>query len=175
MNPREQQWLKEFREFVNAEDAEVPPSVCKSILQKVHMALNPPWYLIFVKILGVHLFTGTLSLAVCDHFEMNPFKTEFSLSEYFMKFGHSTCMVFCGVFFIGISIFASGYILRSEELRVLRRSAFIQSLGLGAISLFGFWLFGAEIAISIALLWLIGALIGGISISELVFRMRLPT
>ena len=175
MNPKEQQWLKEFREFVNAEIMEVPPSVSKGILQNVHKALNPPWYLIFMKILGVHLFTGTLSLAACNQFEMNPFKTEFSLSEYFMKFGHSTCMVFCGVLFIGISIFASGYILRSEELRVLRRSAFIQSLGLGAISLFGFWLFGAEIAISIALLWLIGALIGGISISELVFRMRLPT
>ncbi|MDZ4660178.1 MAG: hypothetical protein SGJ18_01030 [Pseudomonadota bacterium] len=175
MNSKEQEWLKDFQEFVNAEGVPVPPAVSESILQYVHKALSPAWYIIFIKILTVHLVTGTLSLAVCSQFGMNPFNSGFSLVEYFMKFGHSTCMVFCGVLFVGMSFFVSGFLMRPEELRVLRKSALIQSLGLGFLSLLGFWLFGAEIAAGIALLWLIGALIGGVSTSEIIFRWRLQT
>ena len=173
MNPKEQEWLKDFQEFASTESIPVPNDVSQKVLQHVHKQLNPSKYLIFMKILGVHLVTGTLSMAICNQFDMNPFKLDFSLSDYFMKFGHSTCMVFCGVLFVGLSFLVSSYLIRTEELRVLKKSAFIQSFSLGIVSLSVFWFFGAEIALGIATFWLLGALIGGISVSELVFRLRL--
>lgn len=171
----EKEWLEDFQEFVNTESQMVPKEISEKVLRRVKKSLNPAWYFIFMKLFCVHLLTGTLSMGICNQFGMSPFNTGFSLSDYFMKFGHSTCMFFCGVLFVGGSILISSYIIRPEELRVLKRSAVVQSLSLGILSLSIFWLLGAEIALSIAILWMIGALIGGVSVSEVVFRLRMKS
>jgi len=167
---REKVWLEEFREFVQSEGSAVPAEVSERILREVRAQLNPSAWTVFAKLLGIHGVVGTLSLVVCNQFGLNPFHTEFSLSEYFMKFGHSTCMVLCGVLFIGLTVTLGHLVLRREELLVLSKNAFLQVFGLSVFSLVAFIAFGAEIVFGIAALWLLGAMVGGILASRLLFR-----
>ena len=105
MNPRitEKEWLEDFKDFVTAKEVAVPEDVSKRILNYIHRDLNPSSWLVFLKLLGIHSIVGTLSLAMCDQFGMNPFNTSFSLSQYFMRFGYSFCMVLCGGLFLGLT------------------------------------------------------------------------
>jgi hypothetical protein len=162
MKITEKEWLEDFKEFVEADGVPVPKKVSSQILKKVRSDLNPSAWLVFAKMLGIHLVVGTLSLAICDQFGLSPFDSNFSLSEYFMRLGHSTCMIFCGVLFIGLTVTLGHFVLRREEFLVLSRNAPLQVFGLSVLSLAAFIGFGADIVLSIAALWLLGAMIGGV-------------
>jgi hypothetical protein len=161
----EKEWIEDFQEFVKSEGAVVPKDVTATILSRVHKDLNPSPWLVFSKLLGVHAIGGTFSLAICNQFGISPFQTGFSLSDYFMKFGNSTCMFLCGLIFLSLSLLLSRLLLRPEELVVLKRSAGLQVFGLSMISLGVFAILGAPLALSVALLWLAGAMLGGMSIA----------
>lgn len=159
---KEKEWLENFKDFVNSDGVPVPKEISNQILQKVRQDLNPSAWLVFGKLLGIHALVGTLSLAICNQFGLNPFHTNFSLSDYFMKFGHSTCMVLCGVLFISLTIGLSYLVLRREELFILSKNAPLQVFGLSLLSLAAFIGFGAEIVLGIAVLWFLGAMLGGL-------------
>jgi hypothetical protein len=166
----EKEWLEDFKEFVESKGEPVPKDVFDNILRHVWTDLNPSAWLVFSKLLGVHLVVGTLSLAICAQFGLNPFHTRFSLSDLFMRYGHSTCMVLCGVLFIGLTILLGSLVLRREELLVLSKNAPLQVFGLSLFSLVVFIAFGAEIAAEIGILWLVGAMIGGVLTAKTVIR-----
>lgn len=169
MNPKisEKEWLEDFQDFVRAEGSPVPHETSKAILERIHEALNPSPWIIFFKLLSIHTVVGTLSLAICNQFGMSPFETNFSLSEYMMKFGHSACMASCGFLFIGLTIALCRPLLRPEEFRVLKKNAALQVFGLSTLSLVIFFAFGAEIVLTVGLLWLIGAMVGGLTFTLL--------
>jgi hypothetical protein len=161
MSPNNE-WQNDFNEFMSSGHAKVPEVVSAKVLVKMDSLLNPSAKAVFAKILGIHLVVGFLSLAVCHQFGMNPFGTSFSLESVFMKMGgHSVCMVFCGVLFVGLSFLTAGAFLSIEEIRALKRTEFAQVLSLGVISLGLFSVVGAELALTFAGFWLLGALIGG--------------
>lgn len=158
----EKKWIEEFKDFVGGgEGVEVPEGLSKQLFQYVHKSLNPSPWIVFLKLLGIHAVVGTLSLAICDQFGLNPFNSSFSLSAYFMKFGHSICMLLCGFLFISLTLVLGRQILRPEEIKVLRQKAFVQIPVLSALSLGAFMIFGGEVALGIGILWLLGAIVGG--------------
>jgi len=163
----EKEWLEDFREFVRSEGTPVPRGISDSILAQVRQDLNPSAWLVFAKLFGVHVLVGTLSLAICNQFGITPFQTGFSLSDYFMKFGHSTCMFLCGVLFLSLSLLICRSIVFPEELRVLRKNVWLQVFGLSMISLGIFAALGAQITLAIGVLWLAGAMLGGIAVAML--------
>lgn len=163
----EKEWLEDFQDFVRAEGSSVTYETSKVILERIHKELNPSPWIIFLKLLIAHGVVGTLSLAICDQFGMSPFQTNFSLSEYMMKFGYSACMTFCGFLFIGLTVALVRRFLRPEEYRVLRSNAPLQIFGLSTLSLVAFFAFGAEIVFTVGLLWFIGAMVGGITLTLL--------
>lgn len=167
MRRTEKEWLEDFKDFANTEGVSVPEELSDQILSRIRADMNPSAWLVFLKMLGIHLVVGTLSLAVCDQFGMSPFKTNFSLSEYFMKFGHSFCMVFCGFLFMGLSVILGSCTLKREELLVLSKNSLLQVFGLSVFSLAAFIGFGANVVFGIALLWLTGAMIGGILVTKI--------
>jgi hypothetical protein len=68
---------------------------------------------------------------------------------------------------------AAGYFLSAEEVRALRRTEFLQILALGIFSLLVFAVFGTELALAFAALWLLGAVIGGYLAFEAAWRLRI--
>jgi hypothetical protein len=158
----EKEWMEDFQQFLRSEADSVPESVSNSVFTEVRRDLNPSALIVFAKLLGIHTVVGTLSLAICNQFGVSPFSSGFSLSDYFMKFGHSACMFFCGTLFLSLSMVMFRLFVRPEEFRVLRRNVWLQVVGLGAISLGVFAMMGAEFTLAIGALWLTGAMLGGV-------------
>lgn len=170
-DPKE--WMNDYSEFLNAEETRVPHELNESVLENIRSLLNPSAWNVFAKLLGIHLVVGFFSLGVCHQFGMNPFGTTRSLSDWFMDmWGHSVCMVGCGVIFVSFSILAAGYFLSVEEVKALKRTEFLQTLALGVVSLVGFAAFGTELALTFAGLWLLGALAGGYLATEATWRLK---
>lgn len=165
-------WLKEYETFLKAEET-IPRQVSESASRRMEPLLNPNATTVFGKLLAIHSVVGFLSLAFCHQFELNPFRTAHSLDNWFMSLvGHNVCMVICGIVFLGFSVLAAGYFLSLEETRALRRTGFPQIFALGALSLGLFATVGAELALAIASLWLLGALIGGFVATETIWRLK---
>lgn len=168
----ENELMNEFSEFV-ASESTVPKELSDKILNFVRRDLTPSSIFVFTKLFFIHLFVGTLSLAVCDQFGVNPFNTSFSLAHYFMKAGHSFCMTLCGFLFLGLTTIVSWFILSKTEFLVLKQNTFLQVFFLSLLSLGFFSLLGAEIVFSSVIFWLLGALLGGIAIVNLFTNLQL--
>ena len=170
---KDNEWLQDYEEFINGEGAEVPKEIKDRVYNKIQKLINPNAMIVFLKILGIHIGVGFLSLSVCHQFGMNPFNTERSLADLMMSVGgHHFCMFGCGVLFVSVSLLAAGYFLTMEEINALKRTEFLQTLVLGLISLGLFAAFGAELAVGIAGIWLLGGLIGGFAATEAVWRLK---
>ncbi len=162
MKNNNNEWLKDYQDFIDADKTSVSKEATDGVFSKLQNLLNPSAWIVFLKILSIHLVTGVISLSFCHQFGLNPFNTKYSLADWFMSVGgHSICMIGCGVTFVSISLFAAGYFLTVEEVNALKRNEFLQNFSLGLISLGAFAAFGAELAIGMAGLWLLGSVIGG--------------
>ncbi len=162
-------WLKEYTEFTNSEEISVPPAVFSNLKKR----LFPSPSKVFGKVLAIHAGVGFLSLGICHQFGLNPFGTEFSLMDWFMKVGgHNFCMVACGVFFMTTTYLLANLILNLEELETIRRYEWLQTGVLGLVSLAAFYFFGAELVTTFAGLWILGAFIGSIAAIEGSYRFR---
>ena len=175
MNPRftEKEWLEDFGNFVSSDThSPVPEEISKSILSRIHKALNPSPWIVFLKVFGIQIVVGALSLAICDQFGMTLFNTGVSLADYFMKFGHSACMTLCGFLFVGLGVSAACFLLKPEELSVLYKNAIVQAVAISIVSILIFMIFGAEILMGVGTLWLIGATLGGLAPIHMITRLR---
>ncbi len=164
-------WLKEYTEFVQSESKNI--SVPSEIFSQLKTKLFPNPWKVFGKVLAIHGVVGFLSLGVCNQFGLNPFNTEYSLMNWFMKVGgHNFCMVSCGVVFMTTTYLLSNFILNLEELETIRRYEWLQTGILGVVSLAAFYFFGAELVATFAGLWIIGAFIGALIAIEGSYRFR---
>ncbi len=176
MNTENKKWLTEYEVFLKAETTEVSKLLTEKVFLAMRDLLKPSAWTVFFKIAAIHFVVGLLSLSVCHQFGMNPFGTEFSLDSWFMNlWGHHACMVFCGILFASITFFCAGYFLSIEEIRALKKTKSIQALALGFISLSIFSVFGAELILTMAGLWLFGALLGSIAATEMVWLLKKRT
>lgn len=167
-------WQKDFEDFTNfaPTEASVPEALTQNIFSKVHHLLFPSAQTIFTKIFAAHLLIGSLSLSICHQFGLNPFHTEVSLADWFMRMGgHNFCMIACGILFLSLSLLASGILLTTEEIRVLRRTQWLQVSALAIVSLGSFAAIGAELTLGIAGFWLLGSLVGGLFVTEGMWRL----
>lgn len=172
-NKKDGEWLQDYEEFLKEDRAIVPQETKDLVFNKIQNLINPNSLIVFLKILGIHLGVGFLSLSICHQFGANPFNTENSLDNWMMQVGgHQFCMIGCGILFISLSLFAAGYFLTVEEINSLRKTKLLQTLALGLISLGMFEAFGAELALGIAGLWLLGSLVGGLAATEAVWRLK---
>ncbi len=174
MTQNDNEWLNDYKTFLSSNQDHVPIDLNTKLFVKMEKLINPPAWIVFLKIMAIHLVTGFLSLSVCHQFGLNPFNTEKSLSDWFMNVGgHHFCMLGCGILFVAVSIFAAGLFLTLEEVKSLKRTEFLQNLALGLISLGFFAAFGAELALGFGSLWLLGGLIGGFFATSLTWKIRL--
>lgn len=168
---KKEDWLKEFTEFSNisSEQVQVPARSFETIKARLFPS---PWF-VFGKVTAIHAVVGFLSLAICNQFGLNPFNTSQSLTDWFMRIaGHNFCMLLCGTFFIATTYLLANLFLNLEELESIKRFEWLQTGIIGLISLAAFYFFGAELVGTFALLWIVGAFIGGYLSIESSYRVR---
>lgn len=159
-------WAKEFESFMEGPEIAPPQELSQKVLGFVRNELNPRILSIVSKLAAIHVVVGSLSLLICSQFGMG------TGEMLFMGLGEVACTLFCGALFLGASTFVAGFVFSKDELRKIRRTAYSPILALGILSLSIFLFFGAEIALNLAVVWLIGALGAGVIATELSIRLR---
>lgn len=161
----------EFLAFLAADEGAPPPHLSASVRSRIDVLLNPSPWLVFAKLAGFVLIGGLVSLSICPQFGMGPCEPS-AFMKYVMSFGVYACQLACGGVFVGGSSFAAALFLRPEELRVLRRTRFLQFSALSALSLGGFICSGFSVLLSLGLVWSVGAVLGGAISLEMGYVVR---
>lgn len=151
---------KEFEEFLSLEPSQVPDALSKRVLKSIHESLHPSAWVVFSKVIALQAVVGLFTLLFCPQFGIS-FTSGMGLMHYLMPFGMSVCMLGCGAIFTSASFFVLSLALRVEEIRVVKQNELLQLALVSCLSLLIFFYFGAELALSLSLVWMLGAILGG--------------
>ena len=163
---------KEYLQFLDPSGTHENP-LPVSVFNELKRTLFPNPFVVFAKVFALHVVVGFFSLGICHQFGLNPFGTERSLMDWFMKVGgHNFCMVSCGILFIGLTYTLANFFLSLEELEAVRQHEWLQTGIIGLMSITAFYFFGAELALTFVALWIIGAFLGGLLAIEGSYRLR---
>jgi hypothetical protein len=166
-------WENGYRGFLAVPGASPPEEVTARVAAIVEHDLRPSELRVFSRLAQVHLIAGTATLLVCPQFGLSLSGHQINLMHYFMRFGPHGCMFACGAFFLGLSALCAGFLLRPEELRVIRSSWLVQFVGLvlasfGALICLG----GSLVPLSYGLAWLTGSAVASAAALEGAVRVR---
>lgn len=166
-----QEWMQEFQEFMSIEPTDPHERLSQQILSRVHSDLNPPVLKVFLKLSLIHAVVGATTLLFCPQFGVN-LLGGMGLMTLFMKWGEQACMLGCGAVFMGTSLLVASFVLRAEEVRVIRKTELLQVAALGLLS-FGVFLCAGLVAVfGLSFFWLLGSLIGGLVTLEAGWALR---
>ena len=154
------EWMSEFSEFLNVEPLTPTPKVSDHIKRVVYQGLNPPPFLVFSKLAIITMLAGFFSTFLCPQFGIGT--SNGGLMYYFMSVSPLLCQFGCGVVFVGVGALVATLILARDELRVLRKTKFLQVSVLTAVMLGIFVCFGATSLFALEWLWLLGGVTGGL-------------
>lgn len=147
-------------------------NIKQKIFRKVKRDLNPSGMEVFTKLSITHFFVAILTLTVCPQFRFRLIGEGEGLLNVFMNFGEHGCMMACGSFFIGTSIFVAGLIFSNAELRVLRSEKWIFVAMIVFLSLGFFLMLKPSIVFYFSTFWAIGSLFTGVSLIETFWFIR---
>ncbi len=164
-------WEAEFREFADSEAIAVPEAVSAQLFETVHEELNPKALSVFTKVVLFQAIVGFVSLLFCPQFGIS-LTSSLGIMPYLMKFGESVCMLGCGALFAGLSLMAASLFLRPEEVRALKQHEVLHLVSLATLSLGAFLCLGGEVVFTLGLVWLFGAVLGGVVSLETGWALR---
>lgn len=165
------EWVKEFQEFMAVEVAEPPRQLSQQIVSRIHSELNPSPVKVFLKLSLVHALVGAVTLLFCPQFGIG-FLGGMGLMGIFMKWGVEACTLSCGAVFMSVSLGVASWVLKAEEVQVIRKARILQIGALGLISLGFFICVAPEIVYGLTAFWLGGSLIGGLAGLEAVWAVK---
>ena len=158
---------KDYEDFINSEGSMPPQELDTKIISFVRYDLSPDMKIVFSKLLGIQAFVGVLTLLFCPQFELS-LTNNHDLYHYFhYTFGTYGCFAICGALFIGSGAIFASYLLKKSEVKKIRSNKSLCYLAISLIAVSLFILFGAEIYLTAALAWLIGAILGGLLMVEI--------
>jgi hypothetical protein len=155
------EWISEFSEFLNSEETAPPANLTTQIHQVVNDSLNPSPFIVFGKLAIIALIASSFTLLICPQFGLGTNGP--GLMPYLMKISPAACEFGCGVFFVGVGVLVSTFLLRIEEIRVLRQTKFLQISALTASMLGLFICFGSASFFTLEWIWLLGGFSGGLA------------
>lgn len=165
-------WLQDYQQFLQS-NTSLPADLNTQTLSKMEKLLNPSSLLIFSKVLFINAAIGFLSLSICHQFGLNPFNTTFTLESIFMQIGgHSLCGFLCGFFFVSGGFLLSSLLLTIEEFRALNNKKFVHTFAVSITLLTFLIIVGAEVAVTMGLLWLVGAFLASLLSIQGLFKFR---
>ena len=151
--------------------AGAPPRLYDQVRMDLGAKLHPSLRSVLQKLAGIYMVSGFLVLLVCPQFGLTV-AAEYGLLRVFSLFGPYPCMALCGALFLGTGSYAASLILLPEELRRIRSSRLLYFGMYGLLALAVFWALGAEIALSLGSVWLLGSVLGENLAYEIGCRLR---
>lgn len=154
-------WQSEFEEFMQGH-TEPPKEATARILARVRRDLAPSRFVVGAKIYLLGMALGVASLLICPQLGLAYGPLGHTLHGVFMRFGAAACTALCSAILLFTTTLLVLLCLSREERRVAYRARYLQSLIL-ALSLLGLFLaLGASAVLKLAVVWFVGAVLGGV-------------
>ena len=154
------EWMSGFSEFLGAENVSPPVALTEKVGAAIHRLLNPSALSVFAKLVLIAAVASSVSLLFCPQFGYGTNGP--GLMMFLMDISPLLCHFGCGVLFVGVGVLVSTFILRQEELMVLKRTKLLQVAALSASMLGMFLCFGSRGFFTMGLMWLLGGIVGGV-------------
>lgn len=158
---------QEYNDFCHDKSYSSPSELDKNIIQRVQKDLTPKEAQLFIKILLVQAFIGTLTLLFCPQFELSLTHYDDLFHFIHRNFGHYPCMFICGTIFIGSGALFARTIISKSELSLLKRRSVLYYTTFSGVSILLFLFLGAELYLDATLIWFLGATLSGMTITAL--------
>lgn len=150
--------MKDFESFLESGHAQLEPSALNNLNKEIFPRLPQ----VAVKLGLIHILSSVLTLMACPQFGLRLFFSGHGLMNYFMHAGSVGCFAFCGAFYLGTSFWIAKIFLGEFEWALLRRNSFLTLGTLAFLSLGAFTMLNShEVNFEIALIWVLGGLVGG--------------
>lgn len=164
----------DLNDFISGPSVQMPTTLEQNIRTRIHQRLNPTWHSIFFKLALIQLIISPALFVICPQFNLGFYPHSF-LGKIFMSWGETACNLSCGALFLGSGAIVSGFFLKHDELRTLRKNRFISLTGLAFLTLTLFVLFGVKIQLFMFLVWGVGAISTAMVSLELIWKTRAIT
>lgn len=172
MKTHDKKLSEEFGDFLDANEIDPPKVASEYILSRIHDDLNPSQQRVFIKVLSIHILVSFFTLSFCSQFGIRTLPVFDLMFSMMNLVGERYCMAFCGLFYIGSSALFLSFILRPEEIAVIRKNRIFKLTLLTGVSLGILISFGATVLLVPGILWFTGCLIGGFLSFELGWLAR---
>lgn len=171
----EQEMLKEFAEFIEAEPITPSMQTDNSVLRMIEKDLRPRLWKVYGKMTLIEVASGLMTLSICPQFGMG-FGQE---SKLFNSLHSETPLIvfylLCGLFFVTLGASLCGLLLNRAEIQTLGKSKYLYFLIYSVLAYLTFIVLGTEIFITSSLIWMLGAILGNTLGFESVIRLRHAT
>lgn len=154
------EWMDDFSDFLGAEAIRPPQQHSDRLHEIVFNALNPSPLLVFVRLALIAMMASSVTLLFCPQFGLGT--SGAGLMPYLMKISPLACQFGCGVLFVGVGVLAATFLLKREEIRVLKDTKYLQVGALSGVMLGVFICFGSAQFFALEWAWLLGGLTGGV-------------
>lgn len=147
---------------MNSKHLPPPNELEDKLLAKIRLKCYPNKKTVFSKLLLIQAIVGALTMLACPQFQMSLTNNNQLFHYFHYRFGEAVCMMICGSIFLGSGALVASIAMNKGEVRMIRRIKALSYFSLASISLFSFLLLGADVYLSAAFFWLLGASTSGI-------------
>lgn len=164
---------RQFEAFLRTRAVEPPRELSSSVRARIQPLLNPPVWLVLIKLAFVQAGIGWLTLAACPQFGVGlSWGLHHGIFHWLNAISEELCMAACGAFFLGMSALAASFVLSFDELRVMKRWRLLVFPAIGGASLLAFHFQGGEVVGELAVFWLPSAVAAALLAMETGRRLR---
>ena len=167
-----EEWGREFLEFIKTESTEPPLAVSEKIHQAVARDMSPLIWKVLLKFGLIQLTVAFFTLLVCPQFEVDFGIIKHDDAHLKALLGELGYMALCGAIFLSSGAILATITLRIEELRAIKKSEYLYLFLASALAVIIFRQLGTPAVLASYAAWFAGAFGGSVLSFEVVKRLR---
>ena len=171
----EQQMMREFAEFIEADPVAPGKQMDEAILSMVEKNLRPSLWRVYSKFTLVEVVAGLATLTICPQFGLGLGQHNQFLHSLHSSTSPAIFYLLCGLFFVILGAGLSGLVLNREEIRTVGNNKYLFFMVYSFLAYICLVVLGSQAFVVSSLVWVVGALLGNILGFEAVVRLRQTT
>ncbi len=168
----QQQLLKEFAEFVEADPLAPPTGLDKTLLGMVAKDLRPARWKVFTKLTVVEVAAGLVTLTICPQFGLGFGQHNAFVHNLHLALPSAVFYLFCGLFFVSLGAILCGLALTRADTRRIGNGSYAYFFVYSLMAYLVLISLGTEAFVAGSIFWIAGALLGNVLGFEAVVRLR---
>jgi hypothetical protein len=171
-NESEQDSLRQFADFVEANQITPSKEMDEAVLRIVTKDLRPAPWMIYSKLTLAGAVAGLATTTFCPQFGLGLGAHNEFLHTIHVATSPAVFYLLCGVLFVALGAFLGGFVLSRQEIRAISHSRNRYFAAYSVLAYVTLVLLGSEVFVAASLTWIVGALLGNVLCYGAVIHLR---